>query len=79
LIADFNRRVVEARRQLQGGPPVVTPLRDAEAEVADWRARREERRERNRRLVAEEAAQAEVARAARGSLLRRLVPRRRGR
>jgi hypothetical protein len=79
VVADFNRRVVEARRQLQGGPPVVTPLRDAEAEVAAWRTRREERRERNRRLVAEEAAQAEAARAARGSLLRRLVPRRRGR
>ena len=36
----FNRRVVNARRQLQGGPPVITPLRDVEAEVAAWRARR---------------------------------------
>ena len=33
-LEDFNRRVVEARRQLQGGPPVVTPTRDVEAEVA---------------------------------------------
>jgi len=41
-LSDFNRRVVEARRQLQGGPPVVTKTRDIEAEVADWRSRREE-------------------------------------
>jgi hypothetical protein len=40
LLADFNARIVEARRQLQGGPPVVTPTRDIEQEVADWRARR---------------------------------------
>lgn len=25
ILDDFNRRVVDARRQLQGGPPVVTP------------------------------------------------------
>ncbi|MCT1396153.1 DUF1992 domain-containing protein [Microbacterium sp. p3-SID338] len=40
VLEDFNRRVREARRQLQGGPPVVTPLRDVEAEVAAWRERR---------------------------------------
>ncbi|MCW2756317.1 MAG: hypothetical protein JWO46_63 [Nocardioidaceae bacterium] len=40
LLEDFNRRVVEARRQLQGGPPVVTKLRDVDAEVAAWRERR---------------------------------------
>ncbi|WP_374009939.1 DUF1992 domain-containing protein [Leifsonia sp. LS-T14] len=39
----FNRRIVEARRQLQGGPPVVTPTRDVDAEVDGWRQRREER------------------------------------
>ncbi|MBD7958786.1 DUF1992 domain-containing protein [Microbacterium sp. Sa4CUA7] len=39
-VEDFNRRVIEARRQLQGGPPVVTPLRDVEAEVVAWRERR---------------------------------------
>ena len=44
VVADFNRRVVDARRQLQGGPPVVTPTRDEEQEVAAWLARREERR-----------------------------------
>ena len=37
---DFNRRVIEARRQLLGGPPVVTPTRDAEAEVRAWHERR---------------------------------------
>lgn len=42
-LADFNRRVIEARRQLQGGPPVVTPLRDVDAEVAAWTARRSRR------------------------------------
>jgi hypothetical protein len=41
--ADFSRRVVEARRQLLGGPPVVTPTRDPETEVAAWRARRASR------------------------------------
>lgn len=40
LLVDFNRRVVEARRQLLGGPPVITRLRDVEAEVAAWRERR---------------------------------------
>jgi hypothetical protein len=50
-VADFNRRVVEARRQLQGGPPVITPTRDEDAEVAAWRARRAERRERQRALL----------------------------
>lgn len=39
-VADFNARVIEARRQLLGGPPVVTPTRDLEREVARWRERR---------------------------------------
>ena len=39
-VLEFNRRVVEARRQLRGGPPVVTDLRDVEAEVDAWRERR---------------------------------------
>ncbi|MEY9851394.1 hypothetical protein ABH923_001072 [Leifsonia sp. EB41] len=42
-VADFNRRVVNARRQLQGGPPVVTPTRDADEEVARWTERRDAR------------------------------------
>lgn len=40
VLADFNRRVVEARRQLQGGPPVVTAPREIDAEVAAWAERR---------------------------------------
>ncbi len=44
LLEDFNRRVVEARRQLQGGPPVITRTRDVDAEVEAWRARRTTRR-----------------------------------
>jgi hypothetical protein len=40
VLEDFNARVIEARRQLLGGPPVVTPTRDVDAEVAAWRARR---------------------------------------
>lgn len=43
VVDDFNARIVEARRQLQGGPPVITPLRDADAEVAAWSRRRTER------------------------------------
>jgi len=43
ILADFNARVVNARRQLQGGPPVVTPTRDVEAEVEAWRERRSAR------------------------------------
>ena len=39
-LEEFNRRVINARRQLQGGPPVVTPTRDVEAEVERWRSRR---------------------------------------
>ena len=44
LLDDFNARIVSARRQLQGGPPVITPTRDVEAEVAAWRHRRQARR-----------------------------------
>ena len=40
VVEDFNRRIVEARRQLQGGPPVVTPTRDVDDEVQRWRDRR---------------------------------------
>lgn len=54
-VADFNRRVIEARRQLLGGPPVVTPLRDVDAELDAWRARRDAR------AAAERAERAEAA------------------
>lgn len=41
VVEDFNRRVVEARRQLMGGPPVVTKTRDVDAEIEAWRVRRD--------------------------------------
>lgn len=53
VVDDFNRRVVEARRQLLGGPPVVTPTRDADAEVAAWQQRRRARRARADRADAD--------------------------
>ena len=40
ILTDFNARVVAARRQLQGGPPVVTPTRDVPEQLALWRERR---------------------------------------
>lgn len=60
VVADFNRRVVEARRQLQGGPPVVTATRDVEAEVLAWRARRVERREAQRAQLGDAAPASDV-------------------
>ncbi|MGP3534380.1 J-domain-containing protein [Microbacterium sp. RD1] len=42
-VTDFNRRIIEARRQLLGGPPVVTPTLDVDAEVSAWADRRAER------------------------------------
>ncbi|MEP6817104.1 MAG: DUF1992 domain-containing protein [Marmoricola sp.] len=44
ILADFNKRIIEARRQLQGGPPVITRTRDVDAEVSAWRQRRFPRR-----------------------------------
>ena len=35
-LEDFNRRVIEARRQLLGGPPVVTPTVDVDERVGEW-------------------------------------------
>jgi hypothetical protein len=40
ILDDFNARVIDARRQLKGGPPVVTPTRDLDAELGRWRERR---------------------------------------
>lgn len=80
----FNRRIVEARRQLLGGPPVVTPLRDVDAEVLAWRSRAEERRVRDAEGSEESAAARPPAsgqgrtpgHAARGGPLRRWFRRR---
>lgn len=40
ILEDFNKRVIDARRQLQGGPPVITKTRDVDAELERWRTRR---------------------------------------
>ena len=40
IVEDFNTRVIEARRQLLGGPPVITKTRDVDGEVARWRERK---------------------------------------
>jgi hypothetical protein len=39
-VEDFNARILEARRQLLGGPPVITQPRDVDAELAAWDERR---------------------------------------
>lgn len=58
-VEDFNQRVRDARRQLLGGPPVVTPTRDVDEAVAAWRARREARAaaERQQAQLASDAAE----------------------
>ena len=40
ILEDFNRRIIDARRQLQGGPPVITKTRDVDAELDNWSSRR---------------------------------------
>jgi hypothetical protein len=72
VLEDFNRRVREARRQLLGGPPVVTPTRDVEAALAAWRRRRAERSR-----AAEEARLREAEELAAMSLRQRWRARRR--
>ncbi|MGW2092469.1 hypothetical protein [Promicromonospora sukumoe] len=44
IVTEFNARVVDARRQLQGGPPIVTPTRDVDEQVRRWQERRAARR-----------------------------------
>ncbi|WP_062300061.1 DUF1992 domain-containing protein [Demequina maris] len=39
-LEDFNARVLTARCRPADGPPLVTPVRDVDAEVARWRERR---------------------------------------
>jgi hypothetical protein len=79
-IDDFNARIIEARRQLQGGPPVITALRDPDDEVAAWQERRTERvavqKARLAQIRAEEEAAAPPPRWRR--LLRRPSSRRTG-
>jgi Domain of unknown function (DUF1992) len=56
MLQDFNSRVIEARRQLLGGPPVVTPTRDIDEEARRWRERRADRLQAQERERAEDAA-----------------------
>ena len=63
VVAEFNARVVDARRQLTGGPPVITSTRDVEAEVTRWHERRTARREAAR--AAAQAAASATSRASR--------------
>ena len=77
VVDDFNARIVEARRQLQGGPPVITALRDADDEIRAWNQRRSARVVRQKAVMdqirRDEAAAAPPAWWRR--LLARLVPR----
>ncbi|MFC5930448.1 DUF1992 domain-containing protein [Cryobacterium melibiosiphilum] len=57
ILTDFNARVVAARRQLQGGPPVVTPTRDVAEQVVLWRERRAARAEAAQQQRARDAAE----------------------
>lgn len=57
-LEDFNRRVIEARRQLLGGPPVVTPTVEVQEWVSAWGRRRAEAA----RRAAQHAAHPEVPR-----------------
>lgn len=61
VIDDFNARVIDARRQLQGGPPVITPLRDADAEVDAWTQRRADKVAAQKRRLAELRAEERAA------------------
>jgi len=61
-VVDFNSRVVEARRQLLGGPPVVTQTRDADTEVEAWQQRRASRRARQRDVGRARVTELEEAR-----------------
>lgn len=71
ILGDFNRRVINARRQLLGGPPVITQTRDVDVEVARWK----ESRRRNEPASVEEprpeAPQGSGGRRRRGWLGRR--------
>jgi hypothetical protein len=51
IVTDFNERVVDARRQLRGGPPVTASPRDLDHEVDAWRTRRIQRIKQQRRAT----------------------------
>ncbi|MCW2829434.1 MAG: hypothetical protein JWP31_126 [Aeromicrobium sp.] len=76
VVDDFNARIIDARRQLQGGPPVITPLRDRDLEVVAWSQRRTDRIAQQKQRLAEIRA-AEAA-ASPPAWWRRLLQRLRG-
>jgi hypothetical protein len=55
-LEDFNKRIVAARRQLEGGPPVITPTRDVDEQVRLWRRRRQTRHTEEQASSAPESA-----------------------
>jgi len=55
-VADFNERLKRALYATTGWPPVITNPRDADQEVAAWRARRQERIAGQRAALPEEPA-----------------------
>ena len=73
VVEDFNARIIEARRQLQGGPPVITPLRDIDREIAGWHERRAARVARQRAVM--EQIRRDEAASAPPSWWRRLLER----
>lgn len=73
VVDDFNARIIEARRQLQGGPPVITALRDVDDEVRRWEARRAARIARQQAVL--EQIRREEAASAPPSWWRRLLDR----
>jgi hypothetical protein len=73
VVEDFNARIVEARRQLQGGPPVITPLRDVDREITAWKERRAARVAQQKAVM--EQIRREEAAATPPSWWRRLVER----
>jgi hypothetical protein len=80
-IAQFNKRVIQARYQLPAGPPLITMPRDIEATVAAWTDRKAARTEQARmkarqEAMAEERKKAEAKRRSRRPLLGKRARRR---
>jgi hypothetical protein len=61
-VEEFNERIRQARRQLQGGPPVITQTRDVDTEVEAWRQRRQTRIQLQRQREGEAVSAADLPR-----------------
>jgi hypothetical protein len=79
VVEEFNAAVRAARIQPLGGPPMVTPERDVDAEVASWAERRDARREAARQRAEERARDERAERAARHRRILGRLPGRRPR